>query len=169
MLCQIDQFFRFETPVFGSKEIDPLPVSWSSHAGWSPAIASEKLSIRRNVEMHGPFRPLDAVTNGFSSRQHNARQPEFLAFRCLQIVPDDFAVGIEEFVPGNLHFHFSSVNFTQSGAIGADGPDAVYLVPGPFMTEHDKVWVGWRKLHVIEPVRAVVERLDLTALNVDGV
>src|SRR5215472_11744253 len=46
VLRQIDQLFRLESAVFGSKQIDPLTISGSSHAVWAAAIARKQFSIR---------------------------------------------------------------------------------------------------------------------------
>ena len=42
-------------------------------------------------------------------------------------------------------------------AVGADRPDAVDLVPRPFVAEHDQRRVGRRQLHVIQPVGRLVD------------
>src|SRR5262249_58626474 len=70
---------------------------------------------------------------------------------------------------GDLHVHRARVDLAQPGAVGADRPDAVYLVPGAFVTEHQQARVRRRELDVVEPVVAGVERLDLAGLDVHGV
>ena len=37
----------------------------------------------------------------------------------------------KEFVSRDLHIHRTRMDFGQLAAIGADGPDAVDLMPGP--------------------------------------
>src|SRR5262249_24413288 len=102
--------------------------------------------------MNRPLLPSQCVSNLLSGRQNHSRQPAFLSFRGLQVKPYRPAVGAEELMPGNLHFHGSSMNLTQASAVGPDGPDAVHLVPGAFVTEHEQARICGRELNVIEPV-----------------
>src|SRR3712207_8029827 len=46
---------------------------------------------------------------------------------------------------------------------------AVHHMPGPFVAEHQEGRVGWRKLNMVQPVRAGIERLDLARRSPDGV
>src|SRR5947207_14835428 len=68
---------------------------------------------------------------------------------------------------GNLHIHGSRMDFAQAGAIRADCPDAIHLVPGSFVAKHYQRGVGRRELHMVEPVRAVMEGVDLSRLDID--
>src|SRR5215813_3787542 len=43
----------------------------------------------------------------FAGLDDEAGKPEFLSFGCLQVIPDGFAVGVEELVAGDLHLHRS--------------------------------------------------------------
>ena len=54
----------------------------------------------------------------------------------------------------------------NSRAVGADGPDAVHLVPRPFVAEHQQVRIGGRKLQMIQPVVAAVEIFHFAGLKV---
>ena len=47
----------------------------------------------------------------------------------------------------------------MSGAVGADGPDAVDLVPGTFVAEHQQAGIGGRELQVIQPVVCAMDVL----------
>ena len=68
---------------------------------------------------------------------------------------------------GNLHIHGSRMDFAQAGAIRADCPDAIHLVPGSFVAKHYQRGVGRRELHMVQPVRAVMEGVDLSRLDID--
>src|SRR5207253_10231581 len=68
---------------------------------------------------------------------------------------------------GNLHIHGSRMDFAQAGAIRADCPDAIHLVPGSFMAKHYQRGVGRRELHMVQPVRAVMAGVDLSRLDID--
>ena len=60
-------------------------------------------------------------------------QPEHLALRRLEVVPDRAAVGAEELVAGDLHLHLPRVPHRQRRAVGPDRPDSIQLVPRPFV------------------------------------
>src|SRR5215471_10144164 len=111
--------------------------------------------------MDRPLIARDLVAYLLSSGEHHPCKPELLPLRSLKVVPYGTAVGAEELMTGDLHVHCSAMNLVQPGAVDPDGPDAVDFVPGSFVTEHQKARIGGRKLDVIEPVSAVVERLDL--------
>src|SRR5262249_8219826 len=81
-----------------------------------------------------------------------ACQPKLLVLRRLQVKPDGLAISAEELMPGDFHVHGARVDLAQALAVGASGPDTVYLMPGPLMTEHDQRWIRRRELHVVQPV-----------------
>jgi hypothetical protein len=47
-----------------------------------------------------------------------------------------------------------------------DGPDAVHLVPGAFVAEHDEVGIGGRKLQMAQPLVLAQDILQLAGLDV---
>ena len=71
-------------------------------------------------------------------------QPEFLAARRLQVIPNDFPVETPEFMAGDFHVHAALVHQALVAAVGADGPDAVHFVPRMYL------------LQLAEPLRAAV-------------
>ena len=119
--------------------------------------------------MHGPVFALDAVFDFLARRENMAGQPKHSGLRRLQVVPNRFAVMAEEFVAGDFHIHRAGMNLLQPGAIGANRPDAVDLVPWSFVAKHNQRRIGGRKLHVVEPVRVGMERIDGAASYVDCV
>src|SRR5437667_11930020 len=68
---------------------------------------------------------------------------------------------------GNLHIHGSRMDFAQTGAIRADCPDAIHLVPGSFMAKHYQRGVGRRELHMVQPVGAAMDGVVLSRLDSD--
>jgi len=60
---------------------------------------------------------------------------------------------------GDLILHDPLVDELVLRAIGADGPDAVHLLPGALMAIHEKGGICRGKLEVIEPVVAVLDEL----------
>src|SRR6266576_147952 len=105
--------------------------------------------------MHGPLASFKVIPGSFAGRDIVACQPEDLAPRSLQVVPDHLAIAAEEFVSFNLHVNRAMVNLGQPGAIGANGPGTIHLVPWSFMTKHQERRIGWRKLDMIDPVCAL--------------
>src|SRR5262249_56208701 len=145
--------------VLRCEEIDPLAVAGSGDAVRPSAVAGEEFSVGRGVEMHRPMFALHFVFDLFATREPVAGQPEDLRFGRLQVVPDGFAVGAEELVAGDLHLHRSGMNLGQPRAVRADRPDAVDLVPRPFVTKHQQSRIGGAKTPVVEPVPTGVKNL----------
>ena len=117
--------------------------------------------------MHGPSRAFDRIADPCGLDVHS-RQPEDARLGRLQIIPDRLAVVAKEFVPGNFHGHGSRVHEAVAGAIGADRPDAIYLIPRAFVTIQNQRWVGGRALVVIEIVGHGHETADRAGFNVHG-
>ena len=108
----------------------------------------------------------DRVADPLARFDVHAREPELLAPRRLQVVPDPLAVVAEELVAGDLVLHRPPVHQPKLLAVGADRPDAVHLVPGALVAEEDAVRVGRRRLQVVEPLGRVVHLLRLAGLDV---
>ena len=70
----------------------------------------EQRSIRRDIVMHGPLASFKVIPGSFAGRDIVAGQPEDLAARSLQVVPDHLAIAAEELVPFNLHINSAMVN-----------------------------------------------------------
>src|SRR6267143_5388990 len=136
------------------EQINPLAVTRSSDAARTPSVTRKKLSVRRDVIMHRPFRALHLVANAFARSKHNTCQPKLLSFGGLQVVPDDFSVGTEELMAGNFHIHGSRVDLAQAGSVRADCPDAIHLVPRSLVAKQEKLGIGRRELHVVQPIGA---------------
>src|SRR5215813_12078137 len=113
MPTQIDQLLRLQYAVLRSEEIDPLAVAWSGDTARPSAVAGEYLPVGRRVEMHRPVFALDFVSDLLAAREYVSGQPEDLRFRRLQVIPDGFAVGAEELVPGDFHLHCPGMNLRQ--------------------------------------------------------
>ena len=118
--------------------------------------------------MHRPFVAQHVIPDALAGLQIDIGQPEILAARRLQVVEDFRAVPVEEFVPGDLHVHHALVHELVARPVGADGPDAVDLVPRPFVAVQQQRRIGRRKLHVIEPVGRVDQHLARARGDVDG-
>jgi len=170
VLAHVHQFFRMENAgldevvrvdvaggfvgdEFGVEKIKPFSIRRVRDHVFVAAVAGKQRVVGRNIEMHAPFVPLQMIPGAFAGFDIAARDPEILAARRLQIIPDGFSVGAPEFVAGDFHHHRALVDEFQIRAVGADGPDAVELVPRAFVAEHEQVRVGRRKLQVAEPVR----------------
>lgn len=48
-------------------------------------------------------------------------------------------------MPGDFHIHRALMHLLLIAAVGANGPDAVYLVPRTFVAIHDEAGVGGRE------------------------
>ncbi len=153
--------------LLGPKQVDPLAVGSVRHHFVVAAVAREHRPVGRHVEVHGPFVALEVVPRPPAGRDLVGGQPEILAPRRLQVVPDGPAVGAEEFVAGDLHVHGAGVDLGPTRAVGADRPDAVDLMPGTLVTEHDEAGVGGRKLEVAEPFALPAHVLELAGPGVD--
>src|SRR5215469_14049328 len=105
------------------------------HLPFGGPLPAEELSIARHVEMDRPLVAVQMIPGPFSRVDVVARQPEYLAARSLQVVPDRAAVVTPELVPGDFHRHGARVDLGKSAAVAADGPDAVHLVPRSFMAQ----------------------------------
>src|SRR5205814_8098790 len=114
----------------------------------------------RDVVVDRPLIPLDAVTDPLAGLDVDAGQPELPAARRLKIIPDHLAVMAPELVAGDLHVHGAWVHEAQAGAVAADRPDAIDLMPGAFVAEQQQRRIGGRELQVIEPIVAVVAGPD---------
>src|SRR5262245_2171118 len=114
---KIDQFLNLEHPVLWSEKIDPLAVTRGGDATRPTAVSCENSIVRRNIEMHRPVLAFDLIANLLAGRQDHACQPELFPLRSLQVIPDDAAIGAEEFMTGDLHLHRARVNFAQAGII----------------------------------------------------
>ena len=58
--------------------------------------------------------------------------------------------------------------FVRPRAVGADRPDAVHLVPGALVAEHDEVGIGGRELQMAEPLVLAEDVLQFAGLRVDS-
>src|SRR5437762_1106410 len=99
--------------------------------------------------MYGPVVAVDWVSRANALLDTDAGDPELLAARSLEVVPDGFAIGAPEFVAGDFHFHGAVVHEFHADAIGADRPDAIDLVPGAFVAVHDQSRVCGGKLEMV--------------------
>jgi hypothetical protein len=86
------------------------------------------------------------VPGSLTRRDFIAGEPEILATRNLQVIPDHAAVVAEELMSGDLHIHRAGMNLLQSVAIRLNGPNSIHLMPGPLVAEHDQFWIRRRKL-----------------------
>src|SRR3989442_3167997 len=109
------------------------------------------------------------VVSSLSSRYFIAGDPKIFPARRLQVIPDDLAIGAEEFMPGDLHIHRACMDFSEPGSVATDGPDAVHLVPRSFVAKHQQSGIAGRKLHVIEPVSTVVKRFHFASVYLDRI
>src|SRR5205807_5011881 len=89
--------------------------------------------------------------------------PKIRAFRCLQIIPDPFAISAKPFVPFDLHQHRAVMNLRQRRAVGANRPGAIDFVPGTLVTKHEQSWISRRELNVIVPIRSAQKRLNFAS------
>src|SRR5205085_773840 len=96
VVCAVGHHLRME-------QIKPLPVLRRGDAVGTAAIAGEQLPVGRDVVMHRPFAALQVIPNPFARRDLVAANPEDLAARRLQVVPDPTAVTAEELVSFDLH------------------------------------------------------------------
>src|SRR5437868_11718907 len=104
--------------------------------------------------MNRPLIALQVVPRLLSIDNVVAGQPEILAARRLQIVPDDLAFGAPELMPGDFHEHRTSVNLSDLAAVRPNGPYAIYFVPRSLVTKHEQRRIGGGKFQMIEPIRA---------------
>ena len=93
--------------------------------------------------MHRPFVALQVIPRPFAGFDVVTGDPKILAARRLQVIPDGFAAGTEKFMAGDFHDHGAGVDLGHLRAVGADGPDAVHLVPRAFVTKQEQVRIGW--------------------------
>src|SRR4051812_4509205 len=115
------------------------------------AVATEHRSVARYVEVYRPFVALQVKPGSFAGRDLVPCDPEVLASRRLQVIPDHLSVVAEKLVAGNLHVHGAGVKLCQPTAVSVHGPKAVHPMPGAFVTEHDEIRVRGRELQVTEP------------------
>src|SRR5215471_21431239 len=101
--------------------------------------------------MNRPPVAFERVMGFLAGLQVETCEPELLAARRLQIEPDRFAVEAPPFMPGDLHVHRALMHQALLRAVGANGPDAIDLVPRAFVTIEQKIRIGRRELKMIEP------------------
>ena len=132
--------------------VDPLAVTgWieahaiaaaRGHAAGTATIAGEKITVRGDVVVHGPFFAFEVIPRAVAAGEVNVGEPEDGAPRGLEIVPDFFAVGAEELVALDLHVHRAFVEEAGGSAVGADGPRPVVKMPRALVAEKNLKWVG---------------------------
>src|SRR5437660_1700446 len=142
VLREVDQFLRTQMIAFRREQVDPLAVSRPGHTVRSATVAGEVFFVGRFVVVNRPVAASDLVALGFTCGEGESGEPEFPALGRLQVVPDGLAVGTEKLVPGDLHVHLPVVDLAQARSVGANGPDAIDLVPWAFMAEHDQTRIG---------------------------
>src|SRR6266567_3938368 len=106
------------------------------------SVAAEQCPVLRDIEMDGPFIALQVIPGAGTRSDVVARDPEVFSARRLQIVPDGAAIGTPELVSRNLHRHRPMMDQSVAGTIGANGPDAVHLMPRSFMTVQQQLGIG---------------------------
>jgi hypothetical protein len=129
------------------------------------AIAGEELAVGRNLEVYGPVIAFDLVPGAAAHRRH-AGEPEDLAARSLQVVPDGLAVDVEELVARDLHVHRALVHELRLTA-EPQHPDAIDAMPRTFVAVHQQAGVGRRELQVSQPVRRFEDDLLFAGARVD--
>ena len=85
------------------------------------AVAREMRKVGRLIVMDRPQVAIDMIPAATAGREFIAREPEDLAARRLEIIPDPLSVGREEFMPGDFHVHEAFVDQLLARAVGADG------------------------------------------------
>ena len=129
----------------GAEQIDPLAILGARHLARVAAVAAEQLAVARDVEVNRPLVALQVIPRPLARIDAVSRQPEILAARRLQIVPDGLAVGAPEFVAEDLHRHRARVDLLDLRAVGPDRPDAIHFVPGTFVAEHQQRRDRWAR------------------------
>ena len=126
-----------------------------SHARPSPRRRRRRrtsLPSGDDVVVHRPVVALDVIPARAVPSGLGRRQPELLAARSLQVVPDGLAVDVEELVAGDLHVHGASVHepaarppsrIVQMRSTRCQGPSWQYI---------SALRIGRRELQVIQPV-----------------
>ena len=82
----------------GPEQVDPLTIGRARHHFAVAAVSREQGPVGRHVEVHRPFIALQVIPGALPRRNLVAGQPEILAARRLQVVPDRIAVRGEELV-----------------------------------------------------------------------
>jgi hypothetical protein len=80
-----------------------------------------------------------------------------------------FSVLAKKLMPGDLHIHRSRVDLLEIAPVRADRPNAIDLMPGPFVAKHYQGWIGRRHLNVVQPIGRGMEGLNLAALDIDRI
>ena len=68
----------------------------------------------------------------------------------------------------DLHIHRAFMNQGRVFCFDINGPDAVYFMPGTFVTKHQQVRVGTGELHMVEPGTVGKEFIQLSCFYIDG-
>ncbi|KAG5725554.1 hypothetical protein E4T56_gene5987, partial [Termitomyces sp. T112] len=160
--------FRIIADHARGKQVQPFAIGCMGHHLAVSAIAGKQFEVRRLVIMHRPLVAFQMIPCALARPHIIARKPEDLPPRRLQIVPDRLAIGRKELMARDLIVHGPRVDQFLARAVGADGPDAVHLVPGPFVAIHDQARIGRRELHMVEPVIAGHDGLALAGDDLVG-
>src|SRR5207253_9278372 len=105
---RVHERFVFDPAIldgFGAEQVDPFTVRRVRDLSFIAAIAAEKFSIARYVEVNRPLVPLQVIPGSLAIFDVIAGQPEHFAARSLQIVPDRLSIHTPEFMTENLHRH----------------------------------------------------------------
>ncbi len=101
--------------------------------------------------MHRPRVAVHPVLRALARLDVHAGDPEHPAARRLEVVPDRAPVPAPELVAGDLHVHRPLVLELHRRAVGADGPDAIDLVPRALVAVEQQARILRVELHVVEP------------------
>ena len=119
--------------------------------------------------MNRPLVALNRVTNFFATGHLYAGEEELLAARHLQVEPGRLPVRAPELVPGDLHRNAARVHQAQTSPVSPYLPDAIQLMPGSLVAEHQEVGIRGRELKMIQPARIPVENIRLPRRNLERV
>ncbi len=129
-------------------------------------ISAKHPAVPGDVEMNRPLVPLQVIPGPLPRLHVVSRQPEVLASRRLQIVPDRLSVRAPELVPEDLHRHRPRVYLRQPGPIRPYRPDPVHFVPWPFVAKHHQPRIGGREQQMVQPVVRAVNHLHLARVHI---
>src|SRR5947209_5844886 len=153
---------------FRMEQIDPFSVRCVRYLTGIATVATEERTIPCHIEMNGPFVARQVVPSALSISQSITGEPEILAFRGLQVVPDGLSVGTPKLMPSNLHGHRAVVDQHILRSVSVDGPDAIDLVPRALVTVHQQARVRGRKEQMVHPIGAMEQRLHLAGFEING-
>src|SRR6185312_4006818 len=111
--------------------------------------------------MDRPFITRKRILPFRARRDVNGAQIKSLSLRYLPVEIDGFPIRAEELVPRYLVLYSAFMHETHLPAFHTDRPDAVHLLPRPFVAEHQQIGIGRRELHMAQPGILLVDHFEL--------